>query len=68
MVAAASLLYLWHWVAAHLYLLTSWAVLAVITIVIARWQWERVEIMIKRRLIREMERKAGVPVSIEEEN
>ena len=48
MVAAASLLYLWHWVAAHLYLLTSWAVLAVITIVIARWQWERVEIMIKR--------------------
>ena len=65
MVAAASLLYLWHWVAAHLYLLTSWAVLAVITIVIARWQWERVEIMIKRRLIREMERKAGVPVSIE---
>ena len=38
---AAALLY--HWVATHLYLLTSWAGLAAITIIIARWQWERVE-------------------------
>ena len=42
---AAALLY--HWVATHLYLLTSWAGLAAITIIIARWQWERVERLIK---------------------
>ena len=60
---AAALLY--HWVATHLYLLTSWAGLAAITIIIARWQWERVERLIKARIIREMERKAGVPISIE---
>ena len=56
---------LYHWVATHLYLLTSWAGLAAITIIIARWQWERVERLIKARIIREMERKAGVPISIE---
>ena len=60
-----AVLYLWRWVAAHLYLLTSWAVLAVITILLARWQWERVERLMKAKIIREMERKAGVPVSIE---
>ena len=54
-----------HWVATHLYLLTSWAGLAALTIIIARWQWERVERLIKARIIREMERKAGVPISIE---
>ena len=59
----AALLY--HWVATHLYLLTSWAGLAAITIIIARWQWERVERLVKARIIREMERKAGVPISIE---
>ena len=48
-----------HWVATHLYLLTSWAGLAAVTIIIARWQWERVETMMKARIIREMERKAG---------
>ena len=60
-----AVLYLWRWVAAHLYLLTSWAVLAVITILLARWQWERVERLMKAKITREMERKAGVPVSIE---
>ena len=54
-----------HWVATHLYLLTSWATITIISILIARWQWERVETMMKARIIREMERKAGVPISIE---
>ena len=62
MVAAALLC---HWVATHLYLLTSWATITIISILIARWQWERVERLIKAHLIREMERKAGVPISIE---
>lgn len=54
-----------HWIAAHLYLLASWTCLAGGTALVLRWQWERVERLMKERLIREMERKAGVPVMIE---